>query len=314
MNVRIITGLPTIEVLASMALDPAGVLAMAKWVERTRPACVPADGFATVTDLLPHDGTEPVTDGDDNVLYHRQVTDNELLAELAGRKCYDSFAEKAAPRTNGQYLRSMWQGRVPHRSTGYHPKMTFFFADISRRVSHELIRNYVGSDRDEEGSPSQESTRYTESPGIYIAHPHDLEHPEDLASFTEDAQDNYNRYRHALESKEVRYHLQHGKQPNGMARKRIYESCSQRLLHSIATSFVWTTNPMALCKLFMERVDEAADMEMRRFASLLCLISIERWPNLFVHLPSEVVATALALIPDWVSRSLDGQAQKRSST
>src|SRR5678816_754509 len=101
----------------------------------------------------------------------RKVTDNELLCELAGRKCYDSFAEAGAKRTNGEYLRSMWQGRIPHRSTGYHAKMSFFFAHVSRRVSHELIRNYVGADRDEEGNPSQESTRFTHHPGVYIAHP-----------------------------------------------------------------------------------------------------------------------------------------------
>lgn len=315
MSVRIVTGLPTVEVLAEMALQHEGVLAMAGWVQRTRPECVPADGFSTVLDLVPHDGTEAVRTEDGTLLYHRQISDNELLAELAGRKCYDSFAEKAAPRSNGEYLESMWKGRIPHRSTGYHAKMSFFFADISRRVSHELIRNYVGADRDEEGNPSQESTRFTEFPGIYVVHPADLEDGDDLESFEADARDNYERYRQALQRKVTRYQLANGgRLPTGMARKRIFEAGSQRLLHSVATSFIWTTNPMALVKLFTERVDEAADMEMRRFASVLCLTCVERWPNLFVCLPREVVATARALAPGWTSRSPHRRAPARLAT
>lgn len=168
-EVTVITDEPIIEIIAEMKLDDAGVLAMAEWVKRYRPECVPEGGFSSVLDLLPHDGREqdPALRGQvdtfHNPIGRRTVTDNELLCELAGRKCYDSFAEKGAKRTNGEYLASMWTGRgVPHRSTGYHAKMSFFFAHISRRVSHELIRNYVGADRDEEGSPSQESTRFTE--------------------------------------------------------------------------------------------------------------------------------------------------------
>lgn len=163
----IITDGPIVVPLAQMQLIPDGVMKMAEWVKQYRPQCVPEKGFQNILDLVPHDGMDLDPAGT-----ARQVTDNELLAELAGRKCYDSFADAGAKRTNGEYLRSMWEGRIPHRSTGYHAKMTFFFAHISRRVSHELIRNYVGSDRDEEGSPSQESTRFTHHPGTYIAHPY----------------------------------------------------------------------------------------------------------------------------------------------
>lgn len=277
----IITDEPIIEIIAEMKLDTPGVLAMAEWVKRYRPDCVPEGGIHRVEDLLPHDRWEEWPDGrkvkyavsaeEENAF--RAPTDNEILCELAGRKCYDSFAEKGAKRTNAEYLASMWTGRgVPHRSTGYHAKMSFFFAHVSRRVSHELIRNYVGSDRDEEGSPSQESTRFTEHPGVYIAHPRFLESKKDLDQFTNECANNYTTYLNYVAQAEGL---------KGMERKRVYEAAASLLLMSCATSFIWTTNPMALMKFFGERCDEAADLEMQRFANKLKKVCLNRWPNLF---------------------------------
>lgn len=274
-SATIITDQPIIEVIAEMDLNRDGIMNMARWVEKYRPACLPENGFQEPLDLVPHDGWEGETPK------RRPITANELLVELAGRKCYDSFAEQAKPRKNSEYIRSMWEGRVPHRSTGYHAKMTFFFAHVSRRVSHELIRNYVGSDRDEEGSPSQESTRFTHHPGIYIAHPHYLDKPAELELFKARAQRNYEEYCETLARKEAFYVEMHGKKPAGLDRKRIYESTAGDLLMSCGTSFIWTTNPMAMTKFFHERDDEAADMEMCRFARAWKAVALRRWPNLF---------------------------------
>lgn len=298
-KVTIVTEAPTIEVLAAMQLDPEGVLAMAAWVKKYRPACVPEDfdpENASAMDLLPHDGREAidadvvmpdgshvVTADGSRIKVNRFVTDNELLAEFAGRKCYDSFAEKAAPRSNKQYLESMWSGRIPHRSTGYHPKMSFFIGDVSRRVSHELIRNYVGADRDEEGSPSQESTRFTHHYGAFIAPPKDLEYPDSITYFTDAMQEAYDRYGYYIDSEILAFRKRTGAEPRGMDRKRIYEAASNYLPHSCATSFIWTTNPMALAKLFAERCNTDADLEFQRFANKWKGICLERWPNLFPH-------------------------------
>lgn len=272
----IITDDPIVEVIGYMQLDHEGVMNMAKWVERYRPNCLPEGGFNDVLDLMPHDGFDIGLNGEE-----RAVTDNELLCEIAGRKCYDSFADAGAKRTNGEYLRSMWQGRVPHRSTGYHAKISFFFAHISRRVSHELIRNYVGSDRDEEGSPSQESTRFTHHPGVYIAHPYCLDKPEELLRFERSVQLNYEEYVETIQRKVSLFEAANGNKPVGLDKKRIYESTAGDLHMSCGTSFIWTTNSMALTKFFHERDDEAADMEMCRFARTVKRTCLQRWPNLF---------------------------------
>lgn len=267
---------PIVEVIGYMQLDHEGVMNMAKWVEKYRPNCLPEGGFNDVLDLMPHDGFDIGLNGEE-----RAVTDNELLCEIAGRKCYDSFADAGAKRTNGEYLRSMWQGRVPHRSTGYHAKISFFFAHISRRVSHELIRNYVGSDRDEEGSPSQESTRFTHHPGVYIAHPYCLDKPEELLRFERSVQLNYEEYVETIQRKVSLFEAANGNKPVGLDKKRIYESTAGDLHMSCGTSFIWTTNSMALTKFFHERDDEAADMEMCRFARTVKRTCLQRWPNLF---------------------------------
>ncbi len=290
MEATIITGDPIVTVLGEMALNHDGVMEMARWVQKYRPQCVPEGGFSSVLDLVPHDGTEPdqpvSAPGLNPPVAARKITDNELLCELAGRKCYDSFAEAGAKRTNSEYLRSMWQGRIPHRSTGYHAKMSFFFAHISRRVSHELIRNYVGADRDEEGNPSQESTRFTHHPGVYIAHPYYLKRdddkfPDELSRFRDRAQRNYEDYVETIQRKTARFTEQTGHAPKGLDRKRIYESSSGDLLMSCGTSFIWTTNPMAITKFLHERDNDEADMEMARFARAWKRVVIARWPNLF---------------------------------
>ncbi len=167
--------------------------------------------------------------------------------------------------------------------------MTFFFAGISRRVSHELIRNYVGSDRDEEGSPSQESTRFTHHYGYFIMPPKYLQEVRDPTDhnaymqqlFRESMQSAYEDYLHAVHTECNEWERQHGKPPTSIDKKRIYEAASSFLPHQSETSFIWTTNVAAIAKLVRERANNAADLEIQRFARELRRVSIKRWPNCF---------------------------------
>src|SRR5882672_996607 len=147
---------PIVVPIGQMQLIPEGLAEMLDWVRSRAPACVPDEyakdksikeqwfeGMSAVRPLFPHDLTE---DG-------RKLTDNELLIELAGRSCYNSFGLKAGRKVNSEYIAHTQEMDPPHASIIYHAKMSFFIAGVSRRVSHELIRNYVGADRTEEGSP-----------------------------------------------------------------------------------------------------------------------------------------------------------------
>jgi thymidylate synthase (FAD) len=254
-----------------MELEPTGVGEMIKWVRSRRPECLP-DGssehaLSNMMALFPHEDA---------------VSDNELLVELAGRKCYDSFGLKAGRKSNREYIANTQAGDVPHASIMYHAKMSFFIAGVSRRVSHELIRHYVGADRTEEGSPSQESTRYVEHSGCYIAHPAILDKSDELDCFKSAMSRNYAEYRDYIQRRTEAYQRDHvGAKPIGMERKRIFESASPYLSHACETSFIWTTNPIALAKMFKERDNEAADLEYLRLARKWKKVCFEHWPNLF---------------------------------
>src|SRR5690554_948865 len=67
-------------------------------------------------------------------------TDSDLLAEFAGRSCYQSF-HKPNPKTeaNHDYLRNILnQG---HFSVLEHASATFYVTGVSRALTHELIRH-----------------------------------------------------------------------------------------------------------------------------------------------------------------------------
>lgn len=276
-QVVILTREPIVSRVAMMVLDTQGIDTMASWVQEHRPECMPDDykskGWSS---LFPHDLREHLG---------RQLTGNEMLVELAGRKCYDSFGLKAGRKSNAEYIQNTQGGDIPHASILYHAKISFFFAGISRRVSHELIRNYVGADRDEEGSPSQESTRFTHHYGFFVCPPRRLGDEKKIEEFREAMQAQYNKYTEYVDDEIAEFVAasESGKKPTGMERKRIYEDASSMLPHASETSFIWTTNPMAVAKLVRERRDHSADLEVQRFANVLRRVAVASDPNLYTQ-------------------------------
>lgn len=267
---------PVVVPIGQMALMPNGVTEMLAWVRDRAPACVPEErqGFAEWATLFPHELTDDTG---------RRLSHNELLIELAGRKCYNSFGLKAGRKSNAEYIAHTQQGEVPHASILYHAKMSFFIAGVSRRVSHELIRNYVGADRTEEGAPSQESTRYVENAGFYITPPRYLLPGAEAAKaqFEGQCHQNFANYRDIIAGQIQEYERVYLIKPKGIDYKRILEAGSSTLIHSVETSFIWTTNPGALAKLFRERNNEAADLEFQRFARKWKRVCMSLWPNAF---------------------------------
>lgn len=294
--VTILTGDPTVTLIAAMKLLPEGIEDMMSWVGAHRPECLPDDPEdQSWRSLFPHDLEEATPNQNDSmVLQKRGLTDNELLVELAGRKCYDSFGKKAGKKTNAEYIKNTQQGDIPHASILYHAKLSFFFAGISRRVSHELIRNYVGADRDEEGAPSQESTRFTHHYGFFIAPPKYLTYNERgvvhapqthegcmKEHFKVSMQSAYDNYLRAVKLECDEWERLNGKPPTSIDKKRIYEAASSFLPHQAETSMLWTSNPAALSKFVKERANAAADLEMQRFARKLRKVCMDYCPNLF---------------------------------
>ena len=270
---------PVVVPMAEMRIRDDGMEQLLEWLKEYDPACLDPEVHDPRAAIFPHDGTDAGPAG----VGRRTLTDGESYTELCGRGCYRSYGEKAGRKSNAEYLANLFgePGKIPHASVLYHAKLSFFFANISRRVSHELIRHYVGADRDEEGSPSQESTRFAHHPGWFSLHPRDVENQEERLAFERDMQEAYESYLNYLNRQVRDFADHHGEPPKGMDKKRIYESAAQRLPGAACTSFYWTTNPEALSKLFRERCDYAADLEIQRFARKLQQVCYREWPNLF---------------------------------
>ena len=104
-------------------------------------------------------------------------SDADLVTEFAGKSCYMSFDKalndnltKIGGRTNAEYIQ---QGILAngHGSVLEHSTVTFFLTNVSRIVTHELVRHRAGT------AFSQTSGRYVRNAEI------DMYMPEELTAF-----------------------------------------------------------------------------------------------------------------------------------
>lgn len=272
-KVTIVTGKPTVELTAELKIIDGAVQAMEAYYKARRPDICKKGGK-----FLPHDDYDNVY-GQEKENGRRELSDNEIISEIYGRSCYHSFYDNAGRKTNKEYLDHIFE--VNHASVTYHGKISFFIGGISRRVAFELIRTYVGADREVEGSPSQESTRFTQASGFFIAPPRILDEPQALKDYQEQMQVEYNAYLHFIGKELMKYENLNKKKPKGLERKKIYEAASYYLPSSAETALGWTTNVSALAKQFMERSHESADLEYQRLAYWMMKPCISRYKNLF---------------------------------
>lgn len=88
-------------------------------------------------------------------------TNAEILSEMAGRICYDSFG---AGRDSEQFHQHISESA--HVNVLYHPHFSLLIEGVSRNLTHELVRHHVGF------SPSMRSTRFVdESRSPVVHHP-----------------------------------------------------------------------------------------------------------------------------------------------
>lgn len=294
-QIKIITE-PVVIPIATTHVLTNGLADVARWVHEERPECFPFDG------PIPND--MPVEDLAMSLFPHNGTGcyDSELLVEFAGRTCYHSYGEKAGRKTNAEYIAHTQKGDIPHASIMYHPSFTFFIAGVSRRLSQELMRHNIGAERDWRGNPSQESTRYTEHVGSYVAHPRDLiaeanGRPRPLETFRDKCQRDYDDYLWYIDAEITDYKIQHdGREPKGMDRKRIFEAAAQRHGWGFSSSFVWTGNAVSLGKLFKEREHEASDLEFQRLAKKWRPIAVALAPNLYPQYAKDLGMDLSALV------------------
>ena len=111
-------------------------------------------------------------------------TDADVLTEFAGKSCYMSFDKnlnlnlsKVGGRPNSAYIQDGIIGNK-HGSVLEHSTVTFFLTNVSRVVTHELVRHRAGT------AFSQTSGRYVRSNDVDMYLPDELAGcPEAVAVF-----------------------------------------------------------------------------------------------------------------------------------
>lgn len=202
-------------------------------------------------------------------------SDGEHLVEFAGRKCYRSYEVGLNPNVQkirmdrGVYLKNLVQSG--HGSVLEHANYTLTIHNVSRVLTHELVRHRAGM------AYSQESLRYVRLTEIPMWLPKWVqEDPEamtkvvELVERAEEFQE-WGAQHWGLDEEGVGFH-----------RKKEVTSFLRRLApEGMTTSLVMTGNVRALRHIVEMRTSFGAEEEMRELAGNVGRLMAEEVPWLF---------------------------------
>lgn len=186
------------------------------------------------------------------------ISDAERLVELSGRICYMSFGEKQSPRTNSEYIANLIN--KAHESVLEHANFSILADNISRALSHQLVRHRVGF------SYSQLSQQYHDEADTTFVKPDGLEGYPDLEALwkatVENSLDSYRRMEAELISLETSTDL------SDKERMRMIRSVCRSMLPAAATTCLMiTANARAWRNMFSVRGAIEGDFEMLDFCA-----------------------------------------------
>ncbi len=180
--------------------------------------------------------------------------DAEVLAEFAGRLCYQSWSNPSG-RTNEQYLRNILAQE--HFSVVEHAGFTVVLVGVSRSCTHELVRH-------RHFSFSQLSQRfYHEEGAAVVVPPLFRDDPEALRVLEEVYATTQRAYRKLLELAQRRLSALEDRR---LRRKRAREAARCVLPNMTETHIVMTGNHRSWREFFEKRGSLHADAEIREVA------------------------------------------------
>lgn len=205
------------------------------------------------------------------------TADADALSEVAGRVCYMAFnpgkRRVAGDGQNAAYLdniRSMGHGSVTE-----HSSFSFLIDDVSRNMTHELVRHRVGV------AYSQLSTRYVDqfsdeyfgdsghSVGVYMPPELDTQEQEEWLNIWEQTiMPAYLKTFNRLKER-------------GYEKKAARSIARHVLPGSAGTAMVFTVNVRELNHIFSLRGNRFADPEIRRMVHKL--YDVVKSMNVFSH-------------------------------
>jgi len=197
----------------------------------------------------------------------------ETLIEVAGRTCYRSFEPGLNPNVtkvregNQAYLENILT--VRHGSVIEHANWTFAFFNVSRVLTHELVRHRVGT------AISQESLRFVRLTEIPIWLPPEIrDNPEARAVFEEITAASEKALQRLAEVLHVEGRPFH--------EKKVLTSAMRRAApDGVATTVIWTANARTIRWVIEARTEPGAEVEIRMVFGKVARIMQQEAPNLF---------------------------------
>ena len=228
-----------------------------------------------ISDALRHLGVEGWTSD--------AATDADLLVEFAGKSCYMSFdtslnqnLTKVGGRNNHDYIQ---QGIIAnkHCSVLEHATVTFFLANVSRVVTHEIVRHRVGT------AYSQTSGRYVRTDEI------DMYLPADIAC-NPAAVEVWKRAVGQMEenARELAEVTHIDSKPFSL-KKRLTSAFRRIIGNGQANHIVVTANHRAWRHMIEMRTDPAAEEEIRVVFADISRQLRERFPTIYADAQVSVV-------------------------
>lgn len=185
------------------------------------------------------------------------MTDAETLTEFGARLCYMSFDDKLNPnltarpaKSNEEYIQGSIIGHR-HGSVLEHATVSILLRNVSRIVTHELVRHRAGT------AFSQESGRYVRVQELELWQPECIaSNPDARAVFKRAEQQALENYR------ELERIFDINNQP--FARKKELTSAMRRILpEGRPTNILVTANHRAWRNIIEQRTAEGAEAEIR---------------------------------------------------
>jgi thymidylate synthase (FAD) len=217
--------------------------------------------------------------GGEECLAHITGSDREKLIELCGRRCYKSYDENLNPnvtkirKDSEQYHNNIKKHR--HGSVMEHSSISFAFENVSRVVTHELVRHRAGA------AYSQESLRYVRLTDINMYFPKVFsefgsekeKQARELAQASiEDAEETQKAFMHIFkEEMESDFNV----------KKKLTSSFRRFAPMGLATGIVATFNFRSLRHILEMRTSRHAEEEIRLVIDQMAKILIKDNPYVF---------------------------------
>jgi thymidylate synthase (FAD) len=198
----------------------------------------------------------------------------QALAEFAGRACYESWHKpNPATATNAGYLRHILE--VGHLSVLEHATVTMYLRNVSRSLTHELIRH-------RHFSYSQLSQRYAPSGAADMVEPDVIAaDPQLHARFVAATSEALHAYGELLAGLEARFADAGSGESATLRRKQARQAARAVLPNATETRLVVTGNYRAWRHFVAMRASEHADVEIRALAVACLRELVAIAPNAF---------------------------------